>query len=175
MAMRDYVKPGQRYSADYLRFTDLDGSRSFDQLFKLTRCRGAEATKAGAITMLTEFGKPDNSPIYRVNSKNPCIEIGWWEFTSNQTGTILIPSQGADTSIVVTYAAIRTESTTGQAYFHDDLGNKALQNYFSNFSASSAGGVYVRLAAGQPVRFTSTQGAKKIYASLNYYLLTVEA
>lgn len=174
MAMRDHVAPGQYYTADYLRFSDLDGSRSFDSLFQLIRCRSKTAATPGVVSLTTEFGMPDTSPVYRVQSIHHDVRVKSWEFAADQTGTILLPAPPASERYVITYGSIRTEALSGQAYIHAN-GEKLFLAYFSSFTSFAAGNLYVPMEQGQSVKLTSTQGAKNLYVGLNYYIETVEA
>ena len=169
MKIRDNVRAGEYYSADYLRVTELDASASFQTMYRLIRCKYKTVEDAGVISLLSEFGQPDNSAVFRVQSITPCIRFGSWEFETSQTGTVLIPAPGDKKRIVVKYGSIRSKSVSGEAWFHDGS-VVAHKVYFTNFSSFSAGELYIPMDEGQSLKLTSTQGAKKIYAALNYYI-----
>jgi hypothetical protein len=169
-AMRDRVRSGQYYSADYLRITNLDDNNAtFQTMYKLIRCKGKKATDSGVISAYSVFGCEDDSAVFRVQSINPCVLFASWEFNTNQTSTVLIPAPEDDSRIVIQYGSIRSESVSGEAYFHDGS-FKAFQIYFSNASSFVAGELYIPLEVGEALKLTSTQGAKKIYAAVNYFI-----
>lgn len=168
-AQRDFVRSGQYYTADYLRISNLDASETFQTMYELWRCKSKVASDSGVISAATEYGIEDNSAVFRTKSKHPCILFGSWEFNSNQTGTVLIPAPSQDSRIVVIYGSIRTDSTSGEAYFHDGS-FKAFQAYFSAFTSFTAGNLYLPMEQGESLKITSTQGAKKLYCSANYYI-----
>lgn len=169
MIMRDQVRSGQYYSSDYLRASRLDESATFQTMYKLIRCKGKSASDAGVISTMTEYGIEDDSAVFRVQSINPCVLFASWEFNASQTGTILLPAPDEGNRIVIQYGSIRSESVSGEAWFHDGS-FKSFQIYFSNSSSFVAGELYIPLEVGEALKLTSTQGAKKIYAAVNYYV-----
>lgn len=168
-AQRDFVKSGQYYTADYLRISNLDASATFQTMYELWRCKSKVASDAGVISATTEYGIDDDSAVYRTKSKHPCILFGSWEFTTNQTGTELIPAPASDSRIVIEYGSIRSESVSGEAYFHDGS-FKAFQIYFSNSNSFTTSNLYIPLEVGESLKITSTQGGKKLYCAVNYYI-----
>lgn len=70
---RDKVIPGNFYTADYLKVSMLDGSRSFDTLYSLKRYPKKTASSAGVVSLVTEYGVgyTDTSDVYLVKEKDP--------------------------------------------------------------------------------------------------------
>lgn len=172
MAQRDFAKPGELYSADYLRISDLDACASFQTMFGLVRMVQKTAHDADVISadkVWPSLHPIDVSPVYRVFSRNN--ETFWrsFEYAANQTATNLTPEPIPDgTQLVVTYASIRTESLAGEAYFHNlDKSIIFGKIYISSRSDFVGENIYVPIGAGDSLYLTSTQGAKKIYVSFN--------
>ena len=74
MAERDYVKAGEYYTADYMRFTNLDESATFRTMFDLVQAHGKSASDSDVMSMVKAFptmGKTDASSVFHVVDKNP--------------------------------------------------------------------------------------------------------
>lgn len=173
MAMRDYARPGEYYSADYLRYTGLDASTSFQSMFALERAVEKSASDEGVISLNTAFPgtfPQDVSPVYRVFSRVSTTYFKSFEFAANQTTKEIIPPVEEGRQIIVTYCAIRTDSVSGEAFFHNDDSSIVFGKlYISSKTDFAASNVHVPMGDGDGVYFTSTQGAKKIYVALNYH------
>ena len=173
MAQRDFAKPGELYSADYLRISDLDACASFQTMFGLMRMIEKSASDADVISadkVWPSLHPIDVSPVYRVFSRNKYRQWKSKEFTASQTATVFIPPAPNGRQIIVEYVSIRTVSNTGEAYFHNDDSSitmgKIYITYRSDFGAAN---VYVPCGEGKGLYLTSTQGSAKLYASVNYY------
>jgi hypothetical protein len=170
LSTRDKVKPGDRFTADYLRVSRIDATATFTGLYKLVRDRTKVATDTGVVSVATEYpGQADTSDVFRVAEINPDINGVAAEFTTNQTNVVMIAAPGAGKRIVVTYASIRTESVSGEAWFSDGT-TRAIITYFSVQTSFQSAAIHVELPVNTAVLFTSSQGSKKINASLQYYI-----
>lgn len=170
LSIRDNVKPGDRFTANYLRVSRIDATATFTGLYKLVRDRTKVASDKGVISVETEYeGQTDTSDVFRVAEINPDINGVAAEFTTNQTNTVIIAAPGAGKRIVVAYASIRTESSSGEAWFSDGT-NRAIITYFSVQTSFRSAAIHIEMPVNTAVLFTSTQGAKKINASLQYYI-----
>jgi len=171
VSVRDYAKPGEFYSADYLRYVNLDASASFQTMFGLIRMVQKSASDSDVISVdkrFPELGIPDISPVYRVFSRN--TEKFWrsYEFSSSQTAAEIAPKAPAGTQMIVEYASIRTVANTGEAYFHNDDSSIVFGKLFiSNRSDFIGANVYIPIGDGKGIYLTSTQGASKLYAAIN--------
>lgn len=174
MAMRDYARPGEHYSADYLRYTGLDASTSFQTMFALMRMVQKSASDEGVVSLDTAF--PGTfpaavSPVYRVFSRYPEIFFRSFEFATSQTAKLLTPEDiPAGTQMIVSYCAVRTTANSGEAYFHN--ADKSLifgKAFFSSKSDFAASNVYVPIGDGEKIYFTSTQGSFPIYVAFNVH------
>lgn len=164
---RDYVALGQYYTEDYLKVSDLDGSRSFDTLYSLWHCRLKTASTPGVISLTTEFGLPDTSRVFRVIPKHPCIESKVYEFTGNQTGTVLLSALSANERYIINYGSLRSDSASGMAYITDGV-SKVFMTYFDAFKSATATAIYLPMEAGAALTLYSTQGSKALFVALNY-------
>lgn len=163
---RDLVQPGQYYTADYLRETNLDASATFGGLFKLVHASGKSASDAG----VKNAGVLDTSPVFRVAKVHPDRIAYTVEFNASQTGTVMIAAPGTGKQIVIDYASIRTEANSGEAFFHSDSVALAYKVYFSVQSSFAAGDVFLPLGNNNAVKITSTQGDKKLYVAISYHV-----
>ena len=172
MAQRDYAKPGEYYSADYLRISDLDANASFQTMFGLVRQVQKEASDADVLSadkVWPSLYPVDVSPVYRVFSRN--AETFWrsFEFSTSQNAINLTPEAiQPGIQMIVTYASIRTESLSGEAYFHNlDKSIIFSKIYISSRSDFVGATLYVPIGESQQLYLTSTQGAKKLFCSFN--------
>ena len=163
---RDLVQPGQYYTADYLRETNLDASATFGGLFKLVHASGKSASDTG----VKNSGASDTSPVFRVAKVYPDKLIYTHEYNASQTGEVQIAAPGTGKQIVIDYASIRTDGNTGEAFFHSDSVALAYKVYFSVQTSFAAGDVYVPMGENKSVKLTSTQGAKKLYVAISYHV-----
>ena len=174
MSERDFVKLGEYYSADYLRYTNLDNSRTFSTMFRLVRENTKEATDSGVISMTSAFGRSDVSEVFRVAAIHPQLLYASAVYPTSQTGVILIPAPIAERRIVVVSAFMRASSTSGTAYFSDGV-QRLMYLQFSSQNSGSAANIFVPMAAGAAVKVTSTQGAKELYVAVGYYTERIKA
>lgn len=169
MPALDGLKVGQYYTVDFLRSSGLLNSRSLDTIFQFEEERDLGTPKIRDDKKTFKVSPADDSPLMRVTLRNPQHLNFSAEYTTSQTGTILISEQGLGTRIVLTFGSIRTESLTGDAYLHSD-GLKAFNVYFSNTTSVASFNIEAYAAENQPVKLTSTQGNKRLYVALVYYV-----
>lgn len=165
---RDFVSPGQYYTADYLRQQELDGSVSFQTMFSLI----SAADKAAQGDGVVNAGSDDVSPVYRVQSKNPKQFYRNATYDDSQTATEFVSADEVPdgTQMIVTYAAIRTAANSGIAYFHNsDKSVEFGMLYISSKTDFAAGQIYVPVGKNEGLYFTSTQGAVDIFVAVNVY------
>jgi hypothetical protein len=170
LSIRDKVKPGDRFTADYLRVSRIDATATFTGMYKLVRDRTKVASDKGVISLATEYeGQTDTSDVFRVAEINPDIDGVAAEFLDSQTNALAIAAPGTGKRIVVIYASIRTESVSGEAWFFDGT-TRSVITYFSAQTSFNASNLHIELPVNTPIYFNSTQGAKKVTASLQYYI-----
>ena len=174
MAARDFVKAGEYYSADYLRLTDLDSSRTFSTMFRLVRENTKSASDADVISMTSAFGREDTSEVFRVAAIHPQLLYTSAVYTASQTGKVIIPAPIAERRIVVVSAFMRASATSGTAYFSDGV-QRLMYLQFSAQNSGSAANVFVPMSPGAAVTVTSTQGAKELYVAIGYYTERIKA
>lgn len=113
MTFRDRVTSGQYYTADYLKVSMLDGSRSFDTLYSLTRDDKKSASDSDVVSINTEFenAELDTSAVYRVTEKKPVdvaiqdqISPGIDVFFTRKLGTATLASPTAFEDRTITLA-----------------------------------------------------------------------
>lgn len=173
MAQRDFAKPGEYYSADYLRISDLDACASFQTMFGLMRMIEKSASDADVISadkVWPSLHPIDVSPVYRVYSRENYKLWKSKEFTTSQTATEIIPPAISGRQIIVEYASIRTVGNTGEAFLHNNDSSIILSKlYITNRSDFGSANVYVPCGEGKGLYLTSTQGAFKLYAAVNWH------
>ncbi len=90
------------------------------------------------------------------------------EYTSNQTGTVLI--NGVDGYLTeVRGLVIHTEATSGEVNIYFDSGN-FIKLYASKDSQLSISNINIRGNEGENLKITTTTGANKVYIGINYII-----
>ena len=174
MASREFVKVGEYYSADYLRLTDLDSSRTFSTMFKLVRENNKSTSDSDVISNIKMFGRADVSEVFRVADQNPKDYYVSALYANNQTGTIIAPAPGDGKRIVAISAFIRTNANSGLAYFSDGV-QTLMYTQFSAQNSAAAASIIVPMTENAAVTVTSTQGANNLYCAVGYYIETIKA
>lgn len=168
ISQRDYVIPGQYFSADYLRQTELDASKSFGTLFSLRSFPSKNATDSD----VTHVGETDTSPVYRAMVREPQRYYRSLIVADSVTQETIIDVADVPSGhqIVVDYASIRTESTSGSAYLVNNDGSVVLSYlYITTKSTFVSGQVYVPIGANYGLYLVSTQGSKDLYVAITYH------
>jgi len=106
---RDRVIPGNYYTADYLKVSMLDGSRSFDTLYSLKKYPKKTASSAGVVSLVTEYGQwyTDTSDVYLVKEKDP-IDVSLQDQISPVVDCFLTQKHGTATLAIPTAFDDRT-------------------------------------------------------------------
>ena len=119
------------------------------------------------------LGGSDSSRVYEVQEAHPKIQSFTAEYTASQTGVQVLAAPGAGKRYVFKYASITTDGTTGVAYFHGDGVTAALKTYFTAQTRGEAANIDREWPENKAVLFTSTQGAKNVFVTLEYHLADV--
>ena len=170
--MLDQLSDGQYYTADFLKSSGLLASPSLGTIFELyNRPDVNPQTKD-----VYQLGASDKSAVFQVKAKNPQKYMISREFNANQTAVQILPPPGAGRRWVAEYASIRTEGSSGVAYFTDGItAQQALKVYFSVQSSFVSANLFLPLPENAPALFTSTQGAKLIYLAIGYHVEIIKA
>ena len=164
------IKAGQKYSEEALANYGLVKSPLvIGGAYHLTPRLDLTAQTAGVFNA----GAADASRVYEVREAHPRIQSVSAEYLASQTGTQILAAPGAGKKYVFVYAAISTEATSGAAYFHGTGVTAALKLYFSAQTRGDASNIDREWPENTAVLFTSTQGAKGLYYSLEYYIADV--
>lgn len=170
--MLDQIAEGQFYTADFLRSAGLIKSPSFGTLFKLLEIDNKNQHDADVYNL----GVSDNSAVFQVRNMFYQNKITSQEFNASQTNTVIIPAPGIGKRIVIDYISVRTESSNGDCFFIGGLsGIQILKMYFSIQQQFTAANVNLSMLENAPLLFNSTQGAKRIFAAVEYYIETIKA
>lgn len=167
---RDRVTSGQYYTADYLKVSMLDGSRSFDTLYSLTRDDKKSASDSDVVSLNTEFENADldTSAVYRVTEKKP-VDVAVQDQISPVVDCFLTQKLGTATLAVPTAFNDRTITlSAGHGFVAGnmiEIDNSDLRFYQSR----------VRLVVGNvltvtnplPYAFGTTAIVKRVSADMN--------
>ena len=167
----DDLRAGLYLSANYIRTNYLAESASFGTLFELYHRVEKTAQDANVINA----GPTDTSAVYQVKSKNAQRYMTSGEYSTNQTGTIILPAPGVGKRIIIEYGSIRSESVSGNAYFYDSVTNlQSFKIYLSVQSSFVTANLFLPLAENASFKLTTTQGAKALYYCLGYHIEVIK-
>lgn len=164
----DGIQSGVKCSEEYLENSGLLSSASIGKLYHFLRRRDLTAQSTGVLNT----GSADTSNVYQLQDMNPEIETFTAEYATSQTAVELVAAPGVGKRLVIVYGSIRTDGTTGEANLHDNI-QVFFKSYFSNFASFAAGTLHVHCNENQALKLTSTQGAKKLYVAVEYYIADV--
>jgi len=169
--MIDQLAEGQYFTKKYLE-GGLICSPSLGTIFELFNRPDVDPQSIN----VNQMGTSDNSAVFQVKQKNPQRYMVSFEFNASQTAAQILPAPGRGRRWVGEYLSIRTESSSGSAYFHDGVSPlKAFNTYFSVQSANASANLFLPASENAPILFTSTQGAKLISIAIGYHVEVIKA